>query len=110
MSARLSENRKQTVIEHLDRFYRWKRITFSRPRYRRVETLPFVPLEAEVDQLISGASHKSAAFLQLIKETACRPGEAWRIRWVEIDHERSLVRIMPEKTEGLDNASFRDGC
>jgi integrase len=96
-SARVGENRKQTIVEHFDRFYKWKRIQFNRPRYRRIETSPFILSETEVDQLISGVGRKSAAFLRLIKETGCRPGEAWSIRWLDIDHERSSVRIIPEK-------------
>jgi integrase len=93
----LSESRKQTVIDHLDRFYRWKRIPFTRPMYHRIRPLPFIPLESEVDALISGAGAKTAVFLQLMKEAACRPGEAWMLRWIDVDGERSCVRIIPEK-------------
>ena len=96
-SAKMSENRKQTVVDHLARFYRWKRTPFNRPNYKRTELLPFIPLESEVDQLISGLSLKWATFLQFMKESACRPGEAWAVRWMDIDRERSQVRIRPEK-------------
>ena len=51
------------------KFYKWKRIQFNRPRYRRIGTSPFILSETEVDQLISGVGRKSAAFLRLIKET-----------------------------------------
>jgi hypothetical protein len=42
---------------------------FEPPRYVRVETLPFIPLEREIDDLIAGVNSKTATFLQLIKET-----------------------------------------
>ena len=96
-SADMSENRKQTVVDHLARFCKWKNISFDRPHYRRIELLPFVPTERDIDQLISGLTLKWATFLQLMKETACRPGEAWSLRWIDIDIERSQVKIRPEK-------------
>lgn len=96
-SAEMGENRKQTVVDHLARFYRWKNISFNRPNYRRTELLPFVPTESETDELISGLSRKWATFLQLMKETASRPGEAWSLKWSDIDQERSQVKIRPEK-------------
>ncbi len=97
-SGTFSQNRKQTVYEHLTRFYKWKCIPFNAPRWHRVETLPWIPTETEIDQLISALDRKRAAFTQLIKETAARPGEAWATRWIDIDHERNCVRISaPEK-------------
>jgi len=96
-TSSLSMSRKQTVIEHLDRFYRWKHIPFTRPMYHRIRPLPFIPLETEVDALISGVGARTAVFLQLMKEAACRPGEAWMLRWIDVDCERSCVRLMPEK-------------
>lgn len=93
----LSENRKQTVVEHLDRFYKWKRIPFARPMYHKIRLVPFIPLESEVDALIAGVGAKTAVFLQVMKEIACRPGEAWALKWVDVDGERSCIRVVPEK-------------
>jgi integrase len=96
-TASVSVNRKQTVTEHLARFYKWKRIPFQAPRYKRIENMPFIPSEIEVDQLIAGTNSKVAAFLQVIKETAARPGEAWSLRWIDLDSTRHCIRITPEK-------------
>ena len=71
--------------------------TFNKPNYRRIEKLPFVPLEVEVDQLIAGCRRKAATFLQLIKETGIRAGEAWNLKWTDIDPEQRTVNICPEK-------------
>jgi len=96
-NAELSENRKTKLLEDVPRFYAYLKIPFNRPRYKRIETLPFIPLESEIDLLIAGVGQKSAAFLQCIKETAARPGEAWSIKWTDIDLERACITIKPEK-------------
>jgi len=38
-----------------------------------------------------------STFLQLLKETGMRCGEAWRIEWNDVDTETKTVRIAPEK-------------
>jgi hypothetical protein len=40
-----SESSKERVVNDLVKFYGWKGIPFQKPRYRRVQTLPFIPLE-----------------------------------------------------------------
>jgi len=32
-----------------------------------------------------------------LKETGVRAGEAWAVKWIDIDSERSVVNIVPEK-------------
>ena len=63
------------------------------PRYRKESPLPFIPLTQEIDALISGCGRKTSAFLQLLNETAFRPIEALRLRWVDIDVERMTVNL-----------------
>ena len=63
----VSESRKAKLAEDLARFYAYKHIPFQKPTYKRIEKLPFIPLEAEVDQLIASCNRKVAAMLQLIK-------------------------------------------
>jgi hypothetical protein len=75
----------------------YKRIPFDKPRYVPVDTLPFIPLESEIDQLISGVGSKTAVYLQLLKETGARAGEAWNLRWIDINPEAGTVTITPEK-------------
>ena len=68
------------------------------PKHRQVRALPFIPLESELDQLISGANKKTATFLQLLKETAMRSGEAWRLEWTDINIKNSTITLNePEK-------------
>lgn len=72
--------------------------SWKRPKYKKDRTLPYIPLERELDALISGARKKTATFLQLLKETGMRSGEAWRLKWINIDLERRIVTLNnPEK-------------
>jgi len=60
--------------------------------------LPFIPTERELDDLISGTGKKLSTFLQLLKETAMRCGEAKRLKWTDIDFEKSIIKLNePEK-------------
>jgi len=62
------------------------------------QKLPWVPLEREIDELIAGCSRKAATFLQLLKETGARSGEAWRLKWQDIDMEHVVITFnLPEK-------------
>ena len=72
-------------------------IDFSRPRYERTEKIPFIPLEAELDSLISGTGPKTATVLPLLKETGARIGEVWILRWIDVDLENRIVTFTPEK-------------
>jgi integrase len=95
--ANLAEGRKEALTVRLARFYKYQGVTWSPPRYKRIEKLPFIPLESEVDQLISGMGKKQACFLRLLKETGMRPGEAWQLQWKDVDTERGFVNVTPEK-------------
>lgn len=64
------------------------------PKYRQEETLPFIPEEAELDQLIAGfRSRRIIAFLQTLKEAFADPGEALNLRWVDMSIQNSTLTI-----------------
>jgi len=67
------------------------------PQYHRIEKIPFIPTEKELDDLIAGCRKKTATFLQLLKETGIRAGEAWQLEWKDIDAESKIIRVKPEK-------------
>jgi len=96
------DNTKQKRVEDLAAFYAFKGIDWNKPKCRRIGKLPQVPLETDSDQLIQTVQlmrrgKKAAVFLQLLKETGARPGEAWALEWLDVDLERALVNIAPEK-------------
>jgi integrase len=62
--------------------------------YPNEKTLPYIPLEREIDQLIGAFAHsKYGAMLQLLKETAFRPIEAMRLTCQDVDLERQIVTL-----------------
>ncbi|MCD6446153.1 hypothetical protein J7L49_05160, partial [Candidatus Bathyarchaeota archaeon] len=60
-------------------------IPFETPKYKLQRKIPFIPLEKELDALISGSSKRMAALLQLLKETGIRIGEALKLTWKDLD-------------------------
>jgi integrase len=73
-------------------------IPWKPPKYKQERKLPFIPLESEIDALISSAGKKTAAVLQLLKETGMRIGEACRLKWIDLDLEHKTVTVnQPEK-------------
>jgi integrase len=92
-----SEGRKEFAVDAYTSLLSMMGLTWQAPRYRRVEKLPWIPTEAEIDQLIAGCSHKIGTFLQLLKETGMRAGEAVRLKWTDIDPANRTVNVTPEK-------------
>ncbi|MEM2688840.1 MAG: site-specific integrase [Candidatus Bathyarchaeia archaeon] len=93
-----SSSWKHHAICAVDAFYKMVGLAWEKPKCVRPRVLPFIPLESELDSLIAGAGKKTAAFLQLLKETGMRAGEALRLKWSNVDFERQLIILnQPEK-------------
>ena len=89
---------KYHVICAYNAFLRMLGLTWEKPACKRQRKIPFIPLERELDDLIAGSGKKTAAFLQLLKETGMRAGEALRLKWTDIDFERQVIILNdPEK-------------
>jgi integrase len=72
--------------------------TWTPPKYIIQEKLYFIPTEQELDALIAASGHRMAALLQLLKETGMRIGEAYALKWIDIDTEHNTVSVNhPEK-------------
>jgi len=67
--------------------------TWSPPRYRKNDRLPFIPTENEIDQLIASCGRVVSIYLQGLKETGADPGEFIRIRWIDVNKEASTIAI-----------------
>ncbi len=78
-------------------FLKFNNISWQPPKYRPVDRSPYIPTEAEIDQLISGSGRVLAIFLQFLKETGARSGEAARLKWRDVYFERKIATITPEK-------------
>jgi integrase len=92
------ESRKRNIINAYSLFLKLNGIHWEKPKCHIQRKFPFIPKEEEIDALIAGCGKKTATFLQLLKETAMRSGEAKRIKWSDVDFERRIVRLnLPEK-------------
>jgi integrase len=92
-----SISRKVNAVDAYTSLLQMQGKTWKPPIYRRVRKLPFIPAETEIDQLIAGTSPRISTYLQLLKETGMRCGEASQLKWTDIDFISRSVRITPEK-------------
>lgn len=92
-----SEGTKQNANNAALLFYKLKGIQTKLPRYKRKDKIPFIPTESEIDQLISATQHQLATFLQVLKETGARYGEALTLKWSDYNTETATLAITPEK-------------
>jgi integrase len=93
-----SENRKRNVINAYTLYLKIQGLTWEKPRCHVTRKFPFIPCEQELDALIAGSGKKLSTFLQLLKETAMRCGEAKSLEWTDIDFQKNIVTLNdPEK-------------
>jgi len=88
---------KEIAVEAYACFLKMVGGKWDPPIYKPVRKLPFIPTEQEIDSLIAGCNRKTSAFLQLLKETGMRCGEAWMLKLIDVDFENRLVKVTPEK-------------
>jgi len=85
---------KRLAVYAYDAMVKMLNIEWTKPKYKPKDTLPFVPDEAELDQLIATTqSRRLAAYLQTLKETFADPGEILRLEWVDIDSKHNVITI-----------------
>ena len=102
-----SQNRRRIVISSYTKFLEFQGLTWDPPRCKITRKIPFIPIEQEIDDLIAGCPNTVATFLQLLKETAMRCGEALRLKWKNFDMERRIITLNePEK--GSNPRIFND--
>ena len=91
------DGRKDNAVNTYNNFVIMHGLQWNPPKYKRIHKLPFIPTETEIDQLIAGCGQKTATFLQILKETGARCGEAWQLQWTDIDFQNRILTITPEK-------------
>ncbi len=97
MQDEWTNGRKNNVVKAYTAFLKRRGLVWEKPKYKPAYKLPFIPTENEINDLIAGCSRQLSAFLQLLKETAMRRGEAFRLECTDIDLVKNTVRITPEK-------------
>jgi len=89
---------KTMYVESYHSFGKTFNIAWTRIKVRYEPKQPFVPLETELDQLIARCGRRLAAYLQVLKGTGARAGEACKLQWIDIDDQNCTIRINnPEK-------------
>jgi len=96
--AKWSSGWKNNVAAAYKHFARINGLMWEPPKLTVTRKIPFIPTEKELDILISACGPKTSAFLQLLKETGMRCGEAIRLKWCDVDLERHIITLnAPEK-------------
>jgi hypothetical protein len=72
-SKEVSEGRKELIADVYARYCKWANIPFTKPRYKREDRLPYVPLEIDIEALVSALPRKLSIFTRTLKETGARP-------------------------------------
>jgi len=93
-----SEARKESAIAAYTLFLKMVGGHWEPPRCHPTRKIPFIPTEEEINVLIASCGNKTSTFLQLLKETAMRLGEANSLRWINVDLARKVITLnRPEK-------------
>lgn len=96
--SNFTETRKYSFAKAYRCFLRHYDIETKIPKYKPSRTLPYIPPEEYLDQLIACCNQTMACFFQTLKETAARPGEALRLQWENLDiGNRKIAINKPEK-------------
>ncbi|MCW4024716.1 MAG: site-specific integrase [Candidatus Bathyarchaeota archaeon] len=98
LQTKWKESQKEAMVFAYDLYAKWAGLKWERPHYTAVRTLPFIPQEREIDDLIAGCTKNIALFLQIDKETGARSGEIYGINTEEqIDMETRTLKVTAEK-------------
>jgi len=87
------DGNKRNVANAYTLFLAMHGLTWNPPRYKQPETLPWIPLEEELDTLIRTTGKRMSMFLQGLKETGADPGELDAIRWIDINPQARTITI-----------------
>ncbi len=94
----VSTGRKENLVEAYRKFAKFLGVIFEVPNYERDDTLPFIPLQEEIEALIEASRNlRHSGILRLLYETGMRVGEASRLQFKDFDFEKRTVRVIPEK-------------
>lgn len=88
-----SNGHKANVVDAYSCFLEKEGLKWNPPRYKREETIPFIPSEAELNMLIGASGKTLSIFLQGLKETGADPGEFAAIHSKDINRESKAITL-----------------
>ena len=90
--------RKYNLTKAYKSFLNANNIKATLPKYHVTRPMPYIPPEQLLDKLIASCNGQMSVFLQTLKETGARPGEALKLEWNDLDVEGKKLNIShPEK-------------
>ncbi|MGD6933999.1 MAG: tyrosine-type recombinase/integrase [Candidatus Bathyarchaeia archaeon] len=97
-NMQLKKSTKHKITNSYGNFLEFLQIKWTPPTYKPEETLPFIPLEKEIDEMIAAlGTRKAAPLVQLLKDTGMRGEEATLLKWTSIDTIQKTINIQPAK-------------
>jgi len=84
---------KRNAVYAYTTFLAMHGLKWNPPHYKRPEKLPFIPLESELNQLITTTGKRMSIFLQGLKETGADPGELFALEWIDINPQTRTLTI-----------------
>jgi integrase len=88
-----SNGTKANVVDAYSSFLEKQGLKWDPPRYKQEERIPFIPSEAELNQLIGACGKVLSIFLQGLKETGADPGELAAIENKDINRESRTITL-----------------
>lgn len=88
-----SKPQKFLTVNVYRSYAKFLKISWEPVRVRYEPKQPFIPSREELNALIYAAGKNTAAYLQVALETGARCNEICKIRWVDVDVEKSTISI-----------------
>lgn len=92
-----SDRTKAIEVSIYGEFLKYHKIAWDPPEYKPQQKAITMPTEEELEQLICGSGNRLSVLLLILKETACRVGEAAILEWTDINFKRRRVSVTSEK-------------
>jgi integrase len=96
--AEWSNGYKDNIVNAYNHYAVFHNLEWRRPRYQRAFSIKKLPLESDIDLIISYTRTRNRVAFRLIKECGLRPIEVSRLTMRQIDLHKGLV--YPETAKG----------
>jgi integrase/ribosomal protein L37AE/L43A len=97
-TEKYSASLKKKLVAAYSAYARTNGISWTPIKVNYQPKQPFIPLESELDQIIAACGKVTGSFLQILKDTGARCGEAVKLKWTDINLEANTISINdPEK-------------
>jgi len=93
-----SNGYKENIVNAYNHYAAFHGLSWKKPRYQRAFSIRRLPLESDIDLVISHTKTRSRVAFKLIKECGLRPIEVSRLTLKKIDLHKGLV--YPETAKG----------